>query len=196
MHAALPHHLYVLVDNCVMGLPPGVTPGVLHALWGRPGQVLLGHVLLETGAHWSDVPLHHLYHLPRPAHDDDALAPEEVQPWGCMGTDIRVSHMPYLEGLRISVLGSGTLGRCTGLVVDWLDGYSRYPEQHKPLHLVALDNGHYAALPNNRLRWADPSFVDARSWAETRMYRRNRGVFWTENGDVQLADEPTPEENP
>jgi len=47
--------------------------------------------------------------------------------------------------------------------VDWYDnGYSDTPDQHKCAHLIALANGQWAAMPNNRLRWYDASFTDWR----------------------------------
>ena len=36
-------------------------------------------------------------------------------------------------------------------------GYSEYPEQHKSFNIIQLDNGHFAAQPNNRVIFYDKS---------------------------------------
>jgi hypothetical protein len=53
-------------------------------------------------------------------------------------------------------------GSHTGLNVDWYrNGYSDAPNQYKSGHLIALDSGHYALMPNNRLFFKDMNFVTA-----------------------------------
>ncbi len=37
--------------------------------------------------------------------------------------------------------------------------HSEIPHEHKCAHILALDNGNYAAQPNNRLIWSIPSFT-------------------------------------
>ena len=37
--------------------------------------------------------------------------------------------------------------------------HSEIPHEHKCAHVLALDNGNYAAQPNNRLIWSIPSFT-------------------------------------
>ena len=58
-HASLPHHHYVKVPNSLLGpkMPSGSTNAILHGIYGHPGQLVLTHLLLETGAHWSGIPL-------------------------------------------------------------------------------------------------------------------------------------------
>jgi hypothetical protein len=37
--------------------------------------------------------------------------------------------------------------------------HSEIPDQHKCGHVLALDNGNYAVMPNNRILWSIPSFT-------------------------------------
>ena len=37
--------------------------------------------------------------------------------------------------------------------------HSEIPHEHKCAHILALENGNYAAQPNNRLIWSIPSFT-------------------------------------
>ena len=131
-HANLPFHLYVHVDNRALGpkLPPGTTAAIWHAVYARPGQVVMAHVLLETGAEWCGVPLHQIVADPQAfGRTNDAFLPmgQDLQPWGAMGECIETVHMQYLEGLLVmgSGAGPGFTGRHTGIVIDWADGADR-----------------------------------------------------------------------
>jgi len=177
-HCALPHHLYVWVDNKYLDGSRGVTPGVLHGICARPGQVVLCHLLLETGAHWTGVPIHGISCkeiVPAP------LPVGRIQPWGAMGSEINVTHLPYLEGLQVEVFKELWKGRSTGIIVDWDDGFTRHPDQHKALHLLEMETGHYCLQPNNYLKWRDPSFVDESKWPIAKNYRRGEEVWWPED---------------
>ena len=185
-HASLPFHLYVHVDNAFLGpdMPEGTTQGIWHGIYGREGQVLACHVLLQSGAHWSGLPVHALAWRGGAAPGDASV----LMPWGCMGTHVEVWHAEYLEGLPGGVLrskrdGDGDAGgapapqlRHTGIVVDWADGFSRYPQEHKPLSLVALDNGRFALLPNNYFKLSDKHFTAAD--IRVKHYRRGEKVYW------------------
>lgn len=179
-HTPLPNHFYVWADKRYLteGKEEGNTPAVLHSVYGRPGQVLLTHLLLESGAHWSGVPLFAIFHKPHARMPHLALG--RCQPWGNMGEDIEAIHMPYLEGLQISLRGDRG-GRSTGTIIDWRDGFTRHPDMHKPLHLLTMDDGTFALQPNNHIRWRDPSFVVEGRWEETTAYRRGSETWWPED---------------
>lgn len=175
-HASLPAHLYVNVDNRLLGpsMPAGVTPGLWHGVYAREGQILLCHVLLESGAHWSGLPLHGLSRT-----HDFSLTPAQLMPWCAMGTETVVWDARYLHGLVVNLhTGVVARGRHTGLIIDWADGFSRYPQEHKPLNLVALDAGQFALVPNNYLTFEDAHFVNDRARASMGHYRRGDVEYW------------------
>lgn len=176
-HGNLPHHLYVYVDNEQLGLPSGYTEGIWHGVFAREGQILLSHILLETGAHWTGVPLHAIHHKINP----EVRKPGQIQPWGNMGTDIDVTYLKHLDGIEVEYFKENIKGIGTGMVVDWYDGFTRYPEQHKPLHIIAMEDGNYYLLPNNYLRWFDPSFTVDSKWQECKNYKRGNQVWFPEN---------------
>lgn len=180
-HTQLPYHFYVKVNNKHLGpnMPEGCTDGIWHGIHSREGQVLMCHVMLETGAHWSGLPLHGLstcnYYY---THD-------MIMPWGAMGDQIIASHMPYLEGLKTFPTAKckelhllGAAGRHTGIIIDWADGYSRYPQEHKPLNLIAMHSGPFALLPNNYLTYIDKHFITDDKKHELKNYQRNEQVYW------------------
>ncbi len=184
-HTNLPFHLYVHVCNTALGpnMPAGTTRGIWHAIYARPGQIVMAHVLLETGAEWCGVPLHKLAHDPK-AFERSPLPgfykPSHLQPWGAMGDHVEAIHLEYLEG--INVMGTsaerGFCGRHTGIVIDWADGFSRYPQEHKPLNLIERSDGRYLLFPNNYCRFMDFHFTSHKRDADLAKYRRGEDVHW------------------
>lgn len=175
-HASLPMHIYVNVDNRFLGpnMPAGVTPAIWHGIYAREGQVLMCHVLLESGAHWSGLPLHALS-----STDDFTFSAEQLSPWGAMGTETVVWDARYLRGLACELHAPiKAAGRHTGFIVDWADGFSRYPQEHKPLNLVVLGTGQFALVPNNYLVFKDAHFVTEEARANIKHYRRGETEYW------------------
>jgi hypothetical protein len=172
-HASLPYHHYVKVDNKYLGpnMPIGTTNAIWHGVYGREYQVLLCHVVLETGAHWSGLPLQAMSMT-----DDFSLTHEELMPWKCMGERIDVFSLDYLHGLKVKTRAG--VGRHTGVMVDWKDGYSEYPQEHKPLNLVALDSGQFSLSPNNYCVFEDKHFVSDAKKDELKLYLRGEDIYW------------------
>jgi len=172
-HSNLPYHFYVNVDNTFLGpnMPKGVTPAIWHAVYGRPYQLLLCHVMLESGAHWSGLPLHAIS-----TTEDFSIEHNKLMPWKTMGNDMDVIQLDYLEGLKVETkVGPG---RHTGIVIDWKDGYSRYQQEHKPLNLVQLHSGQFALQPNNYCKFTDDHFTSEEYKDQLKFYRRGEDLYW------------------
>lgn len=175
-HARLPFHVYVNVNNEFLGpnMPPGTTAGIWHGVYSREYQTLMCHVFLESGAHWSGLPVHALS-----TTKDFSVSRESLMPWAAMGDDVEVWHAKYLEGLSCEVHAPfKAKGRHTGLIIDWTDGYSRYPEEHKPLNLINLENGQFALLPNNYATYRDGHFSKDSARENLKHYKRGDKVYW------------------
>jgi hypothetical protein len=175
-HASLPFHFYVNVNNSFLGptMPQGTTKAIWHGIYCREFQTMSCHVLLESGAHWSGLPLHAIS-----CTDNFRHGHEMLMPWGGMGEDMEAVYMPFLEGLEAETLQPfQEKGRHTGLIIDWKDGYSRYPSEHKPLSLIQLDSGQYAALPNNYVVYKEKHFVSDEANENMKHYRRGEDVYW------------------
>lgn len=175
-NANLPFHFYVNVDNKFLGpqMPSGFTKGIWHAVYSREYQTLLCHVFLESGAHWSGLPLHAMS-----TKEDWTFTREQLMPWTSMGDHIEAFHSKYLEGLECEVFKPFVSnGRHTGVIIDWEDGYSRYPSEHKPLSLIELQNGQFSLLPNNFLLFKDKHFTEISAQENLKLYRRGETVYW------------------
>jgi hypothetical protein len=129
---------------------------------------------LASGAHWSGLPLHALsktYYFDKKR--------EDLMPWGCMGDDVESYHAKYLEGLECEVVKPMPCkGRHTGIIIDWADGYSRYPEEHKPLNLIDLDGGQFGLLPNNYVLFKDKHFTNDSAKSNMKHYLRGDKIYW------------------
>jgi hypothetical protein len=175
-HTSLPFHFYVNVNNAFLGpdMPEGVTKGIWHGVYCREYQVLSCHVFLESGAHWSGLPLHAISCTYDFRHEYEAL-----MPWCGMGEEIEAVNLPLLEGLEANTLKPILEeGRHTGIIIDWKDGYSRYPEEHKPLSLIQLETGQFALLPNNYVTYKEKHFVNDATKENLKHYRRGEEVYW------------------
>ena len=172
-HGNLPYHIYVNVDNKFLGpnMPEGTTAGLWHGVYGREYQLLLGHVLLESGAHWSGLPLHAMS-----TTTDFSVDHETLMPWKVMGEDMDVVHFTYLKGLLVETKAGK--GRHTGIIIDWKDGYSEYQQEHKPLNLVNLHSGQFALQPNNYCRFTDAHFTREGAKENLKHYLRGEDIYW------------------
>ena len=175
-NANLPYHLYVNVKNSFLGpdMPIGYTPAIWHAVYSRPGQLLYCHVILQSGAHWSGLPLVAL--STTDVFDDNI--DNNIQPWGGMGNNIETFIANYLEGLLVNVFRADKQGRHTGIIIDWEDGFSMYPAEHKPLSLIALDCGYFALVPNNYFTVKDKHFTNQEHSKNLKLYKRGETVYW------------------
>jgi hypothetical protein len=175
-HANLPFHFYVNVSNKFLGpnMPEGVTQGIWHGVYAREYQTLMCHVFLESGAHWSGLPLQAMS-----TTSDFSISREQLMPWASMGDDTETFYAKYLEGLQCDVHSPfKSKGRHTGIMIDWADGFSRYPSEHKPLNLIGLESGQFALLPNNFLTLKDDHFTREDTKANLKHYRRGETVYW------------------
>ena len=94
---------------------------------------------------------------------------DELELWNCFSYYPSISTYDILLGQSGKYIGKdkkwyhGTYL----FTVDWAHpesnivdtDHSEIPAEHKCAHIMALENGNYAAQPNNRLIWSIPSFT-------------------------------------
>lgn len=175
-HANLPFHLYVNVENDALGyrMPEGTTAGLWWGIHCRPGQALMCHVLLASGAQWAGIPFHRIS-----TKTKFTRGHVELMPWAAMGERLETFHAEYLEGVACHVFNPfDEGGRHTGIYVDWSDGFSRYPQEHKPLNVIELESGQFALVPNNHVEFDDRHLVKQGLRDQLQLYRRSEDVYW------------------
>jgi hypothetical protein len=95
-----------------------------------------------------------------------------LQLWDCMGYRFTVHEKICLRNLSVKFLGKDkewhfgeylfTVDFCAdGMDVD--TGFTEVAEEHKSFNFIRLDNGQFAAQPNNRCLWYDQSLIPAKT---------------------------------
>ena len=142
---------------------------VIFGMASITGRALLFHAVMENGAVFYRLPISAFIQpgfdvkkVPRPRLD-------ELELWNCF------SYYPAITTYDILARQSGKYyGKDKKwhrgaylFTVDWAHpesnivdtDHSEIPHEHKCAHILALDDGNYAAQPNNRLIWNIPSFT-------------------------------------
>ena len=138
----------------------------ISSITGRP---ILFHAIMENGAVF--------YRLPISAFIQRGFKPKEVpqrrldelELWNCFSYYPAVTSWDILDGQSGKYIGkdkkwySGAylftvdFAHPESNIVD--TDHSEIPHEHKCAHILALDDGNYAAQPNNRIIWDIPSFT-------------------------------------
>lgn len=203
MNANIPRFDAMIVPGFLYGddvvrEPEQATVFAVSAIYG---QALTFHAMLETGAVRGRLPIHALM-VPTNQIANTELIPEgdsldllDLELWDCLSYECNVIVYDYLAGMRVKTCLRN--GRWYGgeymFTVDW----SGTPESEsagdngwKCHHILRLDCGRFAAQPNNRIRWFDPSFTRVGSLEEQpkyvtadRVYKCEQGTKWRTSDD-------------
>ena len=172
---------------------------VVFGLGSISGRALLFHALLSNGAIYWRLPISaflqrgsgNTLHQREVEHQNI----EDLQLWNSFSYYPSVTVFDFLKGQRGKYLGKNKKfyhGEYL-FTVDWahpesniLDTeHSEIPDQHKCAHILALDNGNFAAQPNNRILWSIPSFTTSTHWPDYKV----QTTYWNvENKDWKTDD--------
>ena len=156
--------LYDLKDK-----PGEVEDCIIFGLASIAGRALLFHAVMENGAIFYRLPIHAFLQRGYKVQDVPRRRLDELELWNCF------SYYPAVT--TFDILG-GQSGKYLGKDKKWHKGsylftvdfahpesnivdtdHSEIPHEHKCAHILALEDGNYAAQPNNRLIWSIPSFT-------------------------------------
>lgn len=123
------------------------------------GQAIGFDIMTDFGGQFARLPIHALVHdITAPSIDLHTL-----ELWNNFSYDVEAHEYSYLKHIRCDTL----------LLGEWYPGEymftlswkrSKYAEDpgeggFKRAHIIKLDAGYYAAQPNNRVKWHEPSFI-------------------------------------
>lgn len=133
---------------------------VVFGLASVQGRALGFHGITQQGAQLARLPISALVHKEHPAH----LPLHYLQLWDCFSCDVSVHKFSYLNLMRCKVIlrDKQIFEGAYQFTVDWCgNNESEDPGEggHKNAHIIALDCGCFAAQPNNRIIWKEPSFL-------------------------------------
>lgn len=158
-----------------------VIPCAIFGASSLQGRAIGFHCMLDHGAL--------IYRLPISAFVHKMNAPDlpldYLELWDCLSPQMTCTEYEFLAGMRVDVtLKDKTVEPGIYLyTLDWHgNSLSDNPGEggHKCAHIIQLENGCYAAQPNNRLRWYEPSFITAH-FPEKPDYQTNNRIFSVEN---------------
>ena len=142
---------------------------IIFGLASITGRALLFHTIMENGAVFYRLPIHAFIQRGFKIEDVPRRRLDELELWNCF------SYFPAITTYDILL---GQSGKYYGKDKKWHGGqylftvdfahpesnivdtdHSEIPHEHKCAHVLALNDGNYAAQPNNRLIWSLPSFT-------------------------------------
>ena len=142
---------------------------IIFGITSLGGRAILWHALMENGAIFYRLPISAFIQRGFKVEDVPIRRLDELELWNSFSYHPAVTSWAILSaasGKYIGKVRSGTTARIflllTGAHPDAniLDtDHSEIPHEHKCAHIIALDDGNYAAQPNNRCIWDLPSFT-------------------------------------
>ena len=111
------------------------------------------------------------------------MQPYELELWNCFSYWPSVHCFDWLDGLNGKYL----------FTIDWahpdtniLDTeHSEIPQEHKCAHILALNNGNYAAQPNNRCLWHVNSYTTDSSWPDYKV----QTTYWDAEATKMVTED-------
>ena len=146
---------------------PGITkeyiPVEIFAVTSIPRRCLTFSVMTEMGSQHARVPIHYLRSQFTNDISVNTYPLDWLQLWDCFSTYLSVNRLDYLKNSACKVILKNKQKICGKYLftIDWCNGadyefgYSEIASGHKCAHIIELQNGQYAAQPNNRVIWSD-----------------------------------------
>jgi len=165
-------------------------PAIWISLKALRGQVFRIESLLPNYcALYDKLPLH--AYVWKENHGD--LPIDMLQLWDCMGYRFTIVEKISLRNLSAKFLDKHKVwhfGRYLFTVdfcaesMDLDTGFTEQAEEHKSFNFLALDNGQFAAQPNNRCLWYDQSLIPSETKTPDFQAAKN---FWSVDGTRKWA---------
>jgi len=187
MNADIPP-LKVWIPDHHLGLESHtLSHGYAFAVQSIKGRALAFHVLLDSGAHYRQVPLHWLLHTDQ--HPSIGYFLPMLQLWDCFSYRPVVTCFDFLKDYTCdAILKDKTkVSASYWFTVDWLPdsedkaGFLLQPDQNKCAHVLLLDNGQVAALPTNRVAFKDGFFIGDKPTPEAQGYKPTLEIHHAED---------------
>jgi hypothetical protein len=144
----------------------GITPCIWVSVKSIQGRALYIEALItEYGALYDKLPLS-AFCWKKP---ENPLPLDFLEIWDAFSYYITVVEKHTLSGLRCAVYGKDkkyykgeymfTIDSCHSDPNELDTSFSEHPPEHKSFNIIMLDNGQYAAQPNNRIKWFEQSLI-------------------------------------
>tara|TARA_A100001035_G_scaffold270992_1_gene258652 strand:- start:24 stop:683 length:660 start_codon:yes stop_codon:yes gene_type:complete len=175
-----------------------LTPGVWISVKSIMGKALYFETLLtDYGALFDKLPLS-AFVWKEDINQEDQLPLDTLQIWDCFDYDITVIKKPMLADCQF--FGKDKKMH-TGEYIFTIDNahrdksvidsnFSEHDPEHKSFNIIKMDNGQFAAQPNNRVIFTDQSLVHPdRKMPDFKVCTQNYTVENTPKWSVGHTDE-------
>jgi len=144
-----------------------LTPGIWISVKSVQGKALYFETLLtEYGALYDKLPIS-AFVWDRSYDRLRQLSLDTLQLWDCFDYNITVIKKPLLSRCKFFAKNKAFYSGSYMFTIDschsdsnTLDiNFSEHDPEHKSFNIIKLDNGQFAAQPNNRVIWSDNSLI-------------------------------------
>jgi len=142
---------------------------VIFGMASISGSAILFHAIMENGAVFYRLPISAFVQRGFTSDQVPRHRLDELELWNCFSYYPAVTSYDILDGQSGKYIGKDKKWHQGHYLftVDWAHPesnivdteHSEIPHEHKCAHILALNDGNYAAQPNNRLIWSIPSFT-------------------------------------
>ena len=142
---------------------------IIFGMASLSGKAILFHAVMENGAIFYRLPISAFIQRGFNIKEVPRTRLDQLELWNCFSYYPAITSYDILDGQSGKYIDKDKIWH-TGsylFTVDWAHpesniidtDHSEIPHEHKCAHILALDDGNYAAQPNNRLIWSIPSFT-------------------------------------
>ena len=175
---------------------------VIFGLSSISGRALLFNIMLPNGACFWRLPISAFFQKSYDRANVPDMQTNELQLWNSFSYYPSVHCFDWLAGIDGKYLGKDKKfykGQYL-FTVDWAHPetnilnteHSEIPQEHKCAHILALENGNYAAQPNNRIIWHVNSYTTDNDWpdysVQNTVWDGEVGDWITEDSDKMFYD--------
>jgi hypothetical protein len=180
----LPYHLYVNIDPGVISTKEsGPQKAVLFSLQPNIGFIFGGHVLLECGAIYRNVPLNaitvDINQIDDDKNNNESWTPQHLQSWDCYSDKYDIIEYNYLRGLTTKAKGPNNedlYGIYIFTIIPKGDGFSRHLDQAKELVFCHHEkSGRIFIRTTDKILFEEKSFTTKIGWPTH--LKRQRGLM-------------------
>ena len=142
---------------------------VIFGITSMSGRGILFHAIMENGAIFYRLPISAFIQKGFKPEDVPRHRLDEMELWNSFSYYPAVTSWDIIDGQSGKYIGKDKKWHSGKYLftIDWgppdanilNSDHSEIPHEHKCAHILALNDGNYAAQPNNRLIWDIPSFT-------------------------------------
>ena len=168
---------------------------VIFGISSISGRALLFNIMLPNGACFWRLPISAFFQKEYERDQVPDMRLDELQLWNSFSYYPSVHCFDWLAGINGKYLGKDKKfypGQYL-FTVDWAHPetnilnteHSEIPQEHKCAHILALENGNYAAQPNNRIIWHVNSYTTDNDWPDYSV----QNTYWDCEGSDRITED-------